>query len=627
MSSYFSVDDFAWWRGDKGNVHEQVVSSFKQIDGEQTYNATRDLHHLRLYSNFAATSMTGTGYAMSTGDARMKQNVVKAVVDTATSRIGTVRPRPLFLTERGNWSLQAKAKALSKFVLGLFHHLGQYEVGLKVFKDACIFGLGIQHVTHVNGEIAIERVLPNEILVDDVEAKYGHPRQMFRHKEVAPERLAALYPKFKEEILASTYIRDEGFAWSYEKSFKPISWIEGWKLPSYPGAGDGRHVVVTSKATLVDEPWDRDDFPFVFFRWSERPLGFYGTGLAEELSDVQLELNFLLGKIQRLMTLATSQIWVQEGSVNKNVFSNDDFAVREYRGQPPLFMPVQSVSPEYFAQIDRYWGRAFEVAGISQLSSTGRKPSGLNSGAALREHQDIESLRFLDVQQRWEGYYIELAKKLVREARYLDEHMEGGFKLNAPGDRGLERLDFSKISLDEDKYQLQVYPTSLLPKTPAGKLQTIQELGQISPEIQKVMLSQLDFPDIEGAVSMINAPIEMADQIIEDILMKGNYRPPEPFFDLQAMISRFSLALIRADVDGAPEGRLELLRRFITEADALLNPPQPPAPAPQPAPGAAPGPEPAGALPLEMAALAGQPGALPTPAPGGPPAAVAGALA
>ena len=249
MSDYLSIDDFAWWRADKGDAHEQTIATFKRIDEAQSYNSLRDLHHLRLYSNFAASSLSGAGYSLATGDARMKENVVKAVVDTATSRIGTVRPRPLFLTERGNWSQQNKAKALSKFVMGLFHHLGQYDIGLKVFKDACIFGLGIEHITHVNGEIVLERVFPSEVLVDDVEAKYGAPRQMFRHKEVAPEQLAALYPKFREQILTSSYIRDEGFAWAHEQSFKPISWVEGWKLPSFPGAGDGRHVIVTSNVS------------------------------------------------------------------------------------------------------------------------------------------------------------------------------------------------------------------------------------------------------------------------------------------------------------------------------------------------------------------------------------------
>ncbi len=574
QSAIGNWQDYEWWNKPKNNAHESIVGVIQRIDNAQGYKYDQNLHHLRLYSNFAATSLSSSGYSVPSTDARIKMNLIKSVVDSATSRIGTVRPRPLFLTDKGSWSQQKKAKGLNKFVMGLFHHLRQYELGLKVFKDAAIFGLGIQHITTTTDHrIHIERVFPNELIIDDVEAKYGEPRSMFRHKEIGSYQLARLYPEHKAAIESSGFVRQDGYGYGYDQGFHPISWVEAWHLPSGPGANDGRHVICTSGATLVDEPWEQDSFPMAFFRWSERPLGFTGIGLAEELGDIQLEINWILQKIQRLMTLATTQVWAHEGSINKNLLSNEDMAFREYRGQPPIFMPVQSVSPEYFSQLDRLWARGFETAGISQLTATGQKPAGLNSGAALREHQDIQSLRFLSVQQRWESFYLEVARQMIAQAKYIDEEKPGGFSIMAPGDRALESLDFKDIDMDKEKYTIHVYPTSLLPETPAGKLQTIQELGQISPEIQRVMLSQLDFPDVDSAISLINAPLEMADKLIESMLDAGEYRPPEPLMDLDLTINRMTHALIKADVDGAPDDRLELLRRFISEADALRQPP------------------------------------------------------
>lgn len=609
-------EDGSWWDDTTGEVHSSVVSAFKRIEDEQRENPERDLHRLRLYSNFVASSLTGRGYNRASEGGKMKANVIKIVVDTVTSRIGTVRPRPLFLTEKGNWNLQTKAKNLSKFVMGLFNHLGQWDIGLQVFRDACIFGIGVEHVTSVNGRICVERVLPHEVVVDDVEAKYGDPRCLYRHKEISPSRLARLYPKHKEAIMASSLIRDESNVFVNNQTYKPISWVEAWKLPSFPGAGDGRHVIATDRVTLLDEPWERDDFPFVFFRWVDAPIGFRGMSLTDDLAEIQREINFILHKIQRSMNMANVQIWAQENTINKNTVTNDDFPVNFYRGAtPPVIMPVTPIHPDFYRYVSDLWARAFEIAGISQLSAAGRKPAGLNSGAALREHQDIESLRFLDVQQRWESFYISLAKKLVHEASYLDETLEGGFSIHSSSDKALESLDFSSIKLDDNKYDLSVYPTSLLPRSPAGKLQTIQDMGQISPEIQQEMISLLDFPDLDAALARINSPGEMADMLINDIIENSRYRPPEPLWPLQMMLNRFTQAAIKADIDGVPEDRIQMLRDFISEADAMLNPPQPP-------------PEMAGAMPMEagaMPAMASEMGALPPVAPGATPeAAIAG---
>ena len=177
-------------------------------------------------------------------------------------------------------------------------------------------------------------------------------------------------------------------------------------------------------------------------------------------------------------------------------------------------------------------------------------------------------------------------------------------------------LDFGDVNLDEDKYQMQVFPTSLLPATPTGKLQTLQELGQISPQLQQSMISHLDFPDVEAAVSLVNAPLDMADLLIERMLEHGEYRPPEPTMDLELTFQRVQHALLRADVEGEPAERLELMRRFLSESQHLLQMAQAPPGGP---PGVAP-PGPPGGLPGGPPALPGgplPPGPMALP-PGGP---------
>jgi hypothetical protein len=448
-------------------------------------------------------------------------------------------------------------------------------------------------------------VFPDEVITDDNESKYGYPRTMYQHKTINREVLAEIFPDAADNIMRAKFIRDnvqepEGVA-------DVLSVVEAWHLPSGENAKDGRHSIVISNQTLVDEEWTKPFFPIIDFQWSPAPIGYYGIGLAEELNSIQVEINYLAQKIQRLMTLATSQIWMMKGSqVNQSSMNNEDWSINTYTGQPPTFMNPQSVSSEYFMHIDRLIGRAYEIAGVAQMNASGVVPRGLESGRAIRAYSEQTSKRFLHVQQMWERFHMRAAKLYIDAAADLQQYGEGGYTVLSKTEKGLEEINFKDASMDKNVYQLQVFPTSFLPDTPAGKLETIKELGEIDPRIQQQMLSLLEFPDLERATNLINAPLKLCDRLIEDMLEKGIYRAPEPGWDLQMCVDRMNLQIIEAQNSGYPEERIELLRDFIAESDAMMAQAQQPAPV---APGV---PTPPGAVPQPPPVQAA-PGAPPVP--------------
>ena len=166
-----------------------------------------------------------------------------------------------------------------------------------------------------------------------------------------------------------------------------IEVLEAWHLPSGEGATDGRHVICISNATLVDEQWDKGSFPFVFVRWTDPMLGFWGEGVACDIQGMQVEINKLLMKIQRAFHLmSVPRIYVENGSkIRKSFFNNEIGTIIPYTGQPPVQMTPPSLNREIFDHLERLYNRSFEIAGISQMAATSMKPAGLNSGAALRE--------------------------------------------------------------------------------------------------------------------------------------------------------------------------------------------------------------------------------------------------
>lgn len=577
----------AWWKSDPKDVHDAVFATFRKIDERQRYRQESNRKWLSSYNNQNLSSIAGSGYASDDSASRLKLNVTRAVIDASIAHIATNRPRPQFLTMDGNYSYQRKAKALNDFSAGQFYSGRLYEKALQVFRDACIFGTGFLKVYPdlEDGEVHIERVFPDEILVDDRDARNGDPRVLFQHKEVDRYVLRERFPDFADKLEYAEFSRETVFGENDETDSDMVSVIEAWHLPSGPESGDGRHIICASNCTLLDEEWDEECFPLVKFCHTEPTLGYYGSGLTEQLYEIQAEVNYLLQKIQHLMTLATSQVWVEQGTnVNVSHLNNEDWAVRTYAGKPPIFMNVQSVSAEYFAHLDRLYERAFEIAGISQLQAQSVKPRGLNSGAALREYTDTASRRFLHISNSWEQWHMDVADRMIDAARYLDNRLDGGYALVARGRNTVYNLDFKDIDLDKDKYVIRVFPTNMLPETPAGKMETIKEYAQVDPNLGQYLVRQLEFPDLESYVSLSNAPTDLCDMLMEQMLEHGKYQPPEPFMPLQQMHARMVHGLIRAEVNGAPEDRVDLVRQFLSETQDLMAAAQPPPSQPGPMP-------------------------------------------
>lgn len=567
----------SWWIDE--DPSGAVFRTVSLIDERQEHRYQENLDNLRFYSSRLVSGLYGDDFTQQDPGDRIKLNVIQAVVDAAVANLATNKPRPLFLTEGGDYTRARKARGLTKFLDGVFYGANQYMTSLDVFRDGAVFGSGFNKIYAGRERIVSERVFPDSIVVDDVEGRMGHPRNLYEYREVAREVLADEFPKFKMEIMsAGWHGRENGNIASIARlgglsaADDPVSVYEAWHLPSGKDAKDGRHVIVTDNATLLDEPWDRTDFPFVRWRWKPAILGYFGQGMVEELKSIQIEINYLLQKIQRLMNLATSQVWIQDGTqVAQQRMTNKDWTLNKFTGAAPIFSNPMPVHPQYFEQVDRLYRRAFEQVGISQLAATSQKPSGLNSGEALRTFNDIGNKRFQEVLQRWEDFHLQVSGKMIRAARELDTRIPGGYKTLAKGAKTVEEIKWQDVNIRDEQFVTQVFPTSFLPDTPAGKIETLKELGEISPELQQTLVRDLNFPDVESAVALVTAPVNVIDMLIEKMIDKGEYRAPTPFLNLPLTIQRVSQALLKSEMDGVPEENLELLRRFVSEAEALLE--------------------------------------------------------
>jgi len=565
-----------WWLSDRQkDLARSITGVVSQLVEYDAKRQTQYQISSRLYANTTIMGSNGLSYSKiaSTASAqrdRVSFNVVQSVIDTITAKIAKNKPKPLFLTSGGNWVLRTKAKKLDKYMDGVFYQNKAHSLGVDIFRDAAIWGDGIIQVYPHAGTVCYDRVMVQELVVDWVEAFYGKPTQLHRVKNVDREVLAEMFPGKRAVINRAKPAIQELIGYVQNVSDQ-VTVIESWHLPSGPDATDGLHVITLDEDTLFVEQWEEDFFPFAKLPWTKRQNGYWGQGLAEQLQNIQFEINKILWVIQRSFHLAgTFKVFLENGSkIVKEHLNNDIGAIVNYTGTPPQYAVPPIVPMEIYQHLEKLKQSAYELAGVSMLSAASQKPAGLNSGKALREYNDIESDRFMVVGQQYEGLFMDLAALTVWCAKGIYQDGKGDhMPVKVPGKRFVETIEWKDVDLKDDEYVLKMFPVSSLPQEPAGRLQTVTEYAQagfISPRTAQRLL---DFPDLEQVDDLQTAEEEYLTMALEKMVEKGIVYHFEPAYDDPQLARQLALEFYaQGKRDGMPEDKLELLRQFIGEID------------------------------------------------------------
>jgi len=241
----------------------------------------------------------------------------------------------------------------------------------------------------------------------------------------------------------------------------------------------------------------------------------------------------------------------------------------------PQFLTPPALNAQYFEHFDRIKARAFEMARISALSAVGEKPAGLDSGEAQREYHDIESEGFQSVSKAFEKANMDVVRLQLDCVRdiFEDDHKYGlrapVSSASLPGQRFLRSIDWKNVHLDEDEYIVRPWPVSTLPKTPAGRLATVQDLLKAGFIDQQTGMKLLEFPDLGAVQNLLGAAEDWITSCLDDIVENGKPRAPDGFMNLkmaeQMAIQEYSLGA----ANKMPDDKLKLLGSWITEVRRL----------------------------------------------------------
>lgn len=579
-----------WWLEPDDEMHRHVFGVVNRIRSAQNFREQKNLLFARLYQNTEILGLTGGAFArvnetQSFLENRVSFNVIRSCIDTAASKLAKNRPRPLFLTQKGNWNMKRRAQKLTQYMEGCFDQMGTgtgdarslYGIGRRCFVDGGVFGTGVAKFFKdvENATVKAERIFPDELVIDDIEGIYEQPMQLHQEKMLFRDAVAGLYPDSRKEIMDCPTGVSAGVATTTAADM--IRVIESWHLPSGPGATDGKRCVSIENATLTCKPWEKTYFPFANFRWSPRLMGYFGSGIAEELVGIQLEINKILRNIQIAQHLvAVPQVWLeyQSKALAKHI-NNQIGGIKYYAGAKPEFYTPTAMTGEIYQHLESLIRKAYELIGISQLSAAAKKPAGLDAKVALREFQDIESERFMLAGMRYEDFFMD-ATWITLDL--LDDLAKEGHDPTVwikQGDWD-SKLKWSDVKMPKNQYVIRPFPTALLPSRPEGKLAQVQEMIQGGMFDREEALELLDYPDIQDTISVKLAPRTDAKRMLERMVdsKAGDpdaYEAPEPFMNISYASQLAQSYYLRGKSDGMPEEKLELLRRFMDDCKGRLD--------------------------------------------------------
>lgn len=596
-----------WWLADNEmQLAKELCGVAGYLKTAQVYRMRQLSVSVRLYSGLSVYSYAGSNVSKldrtkSLPDDRPTFNLIQACTDTLVSRLGQQRPEPKFLTDNGDYKQRHLAQRLNSFILGEFYQTNAYEKAVKILRDGIVMGTGALKVYEGDdGRVNVDRVMVTDLFTDENDALNGEPQQLIQLKLMDRDKLIANSPKAASGIIASTpQSYPDNAPDSQRSNADQVMVVEGWKLPSgpdpdAPGYKPGRHVIATVSGVILDEEWNKPKFPFVFFNYSDPFLGYFGQGLATQLFGTQLTLNRILYTIARSINLVgVPRIFIDQASKISKAHNNNEIGVIiTYSGTKPSYEVAPSNAADMYAERDRLIQYGFQQCGVSALQATSQKPAGLNSGEAIRSYDDIATDRFATLSKRYEKVFIDLAYLIADCAKDIAKR-DGKYQTVYPNKDGTREIDLPAMKFLNDPFVIQCFSESSLPRTPAGRIQTVTELvqaGMISVK-EGYRLMRFQGEGLEQMDKLNNASEERIFKMLDAIVENGDYTPPDPYLDLQLakqLVVQYINLYLAANLE---EEKADLLRTFdqqVTSLIQLQQTPQMPAPVPQAGPQPAP---------------------------------------
>ena len=527
---------------DKDERHIALINTLKKISEEDGDRLQEHLSYLKIYAGEPQSSNLGFYKPKTAKSSRRKQaeneyrvnyNVVKSVTDTLVSKACLNPPKATLITDGGSIVDRLTATKLDKAVYMTMKNAGLFADWPVLVKHALVHGdCDVKvYADPKEKNVKFERILPPDIYVSRLDSMYGKPLNLYQTSFISKDYLFSQYPQFKdvyESKFKSPHARLHSQLLT-ENKIDNISDVEefvelceAWHL-RLDEKTPGRHMIVCQYGVLLDEKYDDYEFPVARLSWNKPHVGYFATGLPEQLESKQRQINIILSFITEAASKARSPkiLAKKQGNDEKlqeiSIRNNEIAEVLYYSGDvPPQWFSFSGYPATEFERLQWLIRSCYEEVGLNQMSSTGKNI--LGSGAskvALQEFTSIESDRFQEFGKALDNFMVDLCHKTINALKELKD--SGVKEIKGEYKGTLQSIKLNEIDFDRD-YNFSIMTSAMLPMTSAARKDFAGDLYNSGVIDQNQYLSLLQIPDLEQSNKMKLAPRNAIEMQIERLI-------------------------------------------------------------------------------------------------------------
>lgn len=484
----------------------QIISNINTLESRYSAYKSKCLRNLRLFTYSSTTTLDisesevvgfyqrGTFSTSDDTTSAIQENIIASCIETLCSKIASQKVRPFFNTVNGTFKEMQIAKQAQIFFDMLYEENNVNEIITDAFRNACVFDKGIVKIS----DDGITNRLPWNVFFDPREVTYNQITYVAEKLPKTPGRILEL----KYGIKANRNL--DYTVYEYYDVMEHI-----------------KAVYVQELNKVVTHEYKPNIIPYLEIHYTNPIKGDTSQSVVDQLYGIQTQIDELLAVMKDSIAVNPGMTLLvpRSSNIKTNMLSNRTGQIIQYDpipGQttsPVTYATNDIISPQFVQLLDKLKNDAYEIVGISQLSATSQKPSGLNSGVALNTMEDIESSRFETQLNSVVRLYVDVAKACLDifppEIDIL------------PDDLNRANIKWADIVEARNNMKIQFSAAESLSKDPSEKLKQLVALSQAGVIPQSHIATLMELPDLQSGYNLANNAFNSVYTFIDNVLVSG----------------------------------------------------------------------------------------------------------